>query len=82
MSDVQHFTLQMIIQIMMSVICGIIGAECRNALDILRIGQHPKFHLLESEDKKKIIKDNPFRYQHYLIGSVAAFVELSHLHRI
>ncbi|WP_074951124.1 hypothetical protein [Alicyclobacillus macrosporangiidus] len=61
-------------QIAMSVICGIIGAECRNALDVIRIGNHPQFHGLSAEDKRRLIKENPFRYKHYLVGAVAAFV--------
>ena len=65
---------KLLTQIVMSAICGIIGAECRNALDVIRIGDPPRFHGLSAKDKKRLINENPFRYKHYLVGAVAAFV--------
>jgi hypothetical protein len=57
-----------------SLICGVLGAECRNAMDTIRIGNHPDFHQLNREDQKRLIRENPFRFKHYLIGTVAAFI--------
>lgn len=61
--------------ILVSVVCGIIGAESRIGLSLVNLTKHPEFHNL-SEEKRKSISKIPFRKYRYLIGSAAAYVSI------
>ncbi|MCL6442094.1 MAG: hypothetical protein K6T83_01285 [Alicyclobacillus sp.] len=53
-----------------SVLCGIIGAETRIALEQVGFTKDPLFHKMKETDRKKV----PFRPQRWLIGIVSAYI--------